>query len=193
VSQFIKLQSTMGGIGTGSNVGTVTVFGMYDRASGVLLVDQCKSLKAGEEEVRRRDHAVLSNNSDADDVDQLFEDSDLQDALQVYMDMAGRGLVVLEAAVAQYDPGMRVEQDGTDDRGRRLRIAKDIGPGHLAVITLCWWARRQVGVAQLLDEFDSLDDDMLVRSFGFSGSDELAGGQRDGLSFDASGWPIEGG
>lgn len=191
---IILLQVTIGGLSTVSATGGETLFGGLEVGSGVLVVASSRKLAPGEREIRRADHAVLTNNASGDDFDGIFTEPDFQDAIRDYFSFAGRGLLVLEDAVAAHNPSNKIEPDGVDEKGRKFRIANDISNGQLAVIAMCWFALRQAGFASQLTAFDDLTDPRIL-SIGLPDEPDSPGrivrydmgGQ---LPIGADGWPV---
>ena len=138
--ESIRLQASIGGLAAGGQMGAETVLGEIDVSTGVLLIDAAATVRPGHTEVRRKGCAVLTNNAGADDRDSLFTDADIRDAINDYFGFAGRGLLVLDDAVARLNPATKIEADGLDEHGRKYRIAQDMSNGQLAVIALCWFA-----------------------------------------------------
>jgi len=186
----IRLQVTIGGLSANSNTSGETVLGELDVASGVLLIDASVSVAPGMPETRHDGCAVVTNNAGADDHDMLFADADIRDAITEYFSFAGRGLLVLDEAVARHNPGTKIEPDGLDERGRKYRIAPDMTNGQMAVIVMCWAAVRQNGFARQLAAFDDMQD-VSITTVGIPGKGEVAGYTMGGkLALGRDGWPL---
>lgn len=190
----IRLQATIGGLATGGQGGAETLLGEMDLTSGVLLVDAARTVRAGEDEVRHEGCAALTNNPAAEEQDALFTDADIRDAIHDYFSFQGRGLLVLDDAVARHNPATKIEPDGLDERGRKYRIAPDMTNGQLAVIAMCWFALRQSACAVQLSAFDDFTADMDVITVGIPGADQHrrviryeAGGT---VAVGYDGWPV---
>lgn len=191
----ILIQASIGGLGVGA--GTEVVFGELDMPSGVLLIDRAITLRAGDPEIRRANCAVVTNNPSFDDRDELFTEDQFRRAIEDYFSLAGRGLLVLEDAVARHNPQAKIEPDGLDERGRKFRLAPDITNGQVAVIVACWFAMRQAGVAGHLEQLGD-SDDYTVITIGIPGivpgaspDDEIQRFEMGGmLPIGTSGWPV---
>lgn len=194
MTESIQIQAAIGGLGSGA--GAEIVFGELDRPSGVLLIDAALALPPGMPEARRGGCAVVTNNPSTDDRDELFTDVELRQAIEDYFAFSGRGLLVIEPAVARHDPRSKIEPDGLDERGRKYRIAPDMTNGQLAVIVACWFAMRQSGVASHLDAMVDAEDDTIITvgipgtvgPSGRSGAVRFEMGGR--LPIGADGWPL---
>jgi hypothetical protein len=191
---IILLQATIGGLSTVSGGGADVLTGGLDVGSGVLVVASARKLGPTERETRKPQHAALTNNASADDFDVLFTEADFQDAIRDYYAFAGRGLLVLEDGVAACNPSNKIEPDGVDEKGRKFRIANDIGNSQLAVIAMCWFAVRQAGFAQQLTAFEELADPRIL-SVGLPGEPgaprEIVRYEMGGkLPIGRDGWPV---
>lgn len=180
-SNLIQIQSTIGGMA--SEGGQVyTVIGALDAPSGVLVVLKAVLVKPGTPEVRYRDCAAISNSTESEARDVLFTERDIRDAIADYFDFAGRGLLRIEPEVARMDPAANIEADGIDDHGRKYRLGLGMTNGQLAVIAMCWYARRQRQIAGQMASFEEFADDFNITSVGMGES---------GLTIGPDGWPIE--
>lgn len=179
MSDSSRLQVTIGGLATkGSEVHTL--LGEIDAASGVLLVDFSVRVRAGEQEKRQEDCAVLTDNPTTKDRDMLFGEKDVAAAISDYFQFAGRGLLMIDESMAIFDPRSRIEPDGVDESGRKFRIAPDITNGQIAVMAMCWFAVRQRQVASSLEMMESFGDEMY---------EAFTVGLDDGLRMGRDGWP----
>lgn len=186
----ILLQATIGGFSSTAATGGDTLLGELDVGTGVLLIDTHAAAPAGVAEVRRPGYAVVTNNSAAPDFDIVFTENDLRDAIADYYGFAGRGLLVLESPVSNFNPASKIEPDGLDERGRKYRIAQDMSNGQVAVMVLCWFAARQSGFASQLEAFDDMMD-VSITTVGIPGRGEVAGYALGGkLPLGRDGWPL---
>lgn len=180
-TSLIQMQSTIGGMAAeGGKV--YTLIGALDVPSGVLAVLKAVEVKPGNPEARYRGCAAVSNNTESQARDVLFTDSDIRDAIQDYFDFSGRGLLRVEPEVARFDPASNIEADGIDDHGRKYRLGIGMTNGQLAVIAMCWHARRQRQVAGQMASFEEFAEDFGITSIGMGES---------GIRIGSDGWPIE--
>lgn len=188
----IRLQATIGSFGAG---GSVCVFGEVDVVTGTLLIDATRIVRPGEPERRHEGCAAVTNNASADDSDAVFTEDDLRDAISDYYDTLGRGLLALDQSCAALNPETKIEPDGLDDRGRKYRIAQDMTNGQVAVLVLCWFARRQAATMAQLAAFDDFSDVAITTVgmpgvFGGEGPRRIAGYAMGGaLPLGPDGWP----
>lgn len=185
------MQVTIGGMSSGAATGGEVLFGELDVCTGVLLIDAAKPLRAGVNEQRVNGCAVATNNPRSPDYDALFQDADIRDAIDDYFTFSGRGLLVLDDAVARYNPALKIEADGIDERGRRHRIAPDMSDGQMAVIVMCWFAARQAGFSRQLEAFDELGD-MGILTVGLErpGSRRTVSAGGSLIPVGPDGWPL---
>lgn len=196
--ESIPMQVTIGGMSARPGSSGMTLFGELDVATGLLLIDEARSVAPGVPVARRGECAMLTNDATAPDYDALFTDADIRAAITDYYSFQGRSLLMLEDAVRQFDPGSKIEPDGIDEHGRKFRVAPDISDGQVAVMVMCWFAMRQTGTNAQIAVFDELAD-MTLHTVGMGGRTVHAaagnpltrgytmGGQ---LAIGADGWPV---
>lgn len=195
--ESIPMQVTIGGMSARPGSSGMTVYGELDVATGLLLIDEAKAVVPGVPVERRAGSAMLTNDLSAPDYDAMFTDDHIREAITDYYGFQGRGLLMLEDAVRQFDPASKIEPDGIDEHGRKFRVAPDISDGQVAVMVMCWFANRQSAVNAQVAVFDDLAD-LSVTTVGASDTVHAAagnprtrgytmGGQ---LAIGADGWPV---
>lgn len=180
----ISLQATIGGMSAASPE-VYTLLGQLDRISGVLLVDAAVRVKPGTPERRIGGSAAVTNNTETQDRDALFTEADIRDAINAYMDFAGRGLLVLAESVSRFNPQSALETDGLDSHGRKYRISPEMNNGRLAVLALCWYAFRQSNIGATMAQQDDYADLFDITTIGMGPNDV------NDLRIRADGWPEE--
>lgn len=192
MSDTMRLQVSIGGyVPPGGTADAVTVVGELDLGTGALLVAIARTVKPGQVEKRVPGAIVTTNNAATEDRDALFTDQDLRDAIDAYFDLAGRGLLVLDGSAERMNPSNKIEPDGLDERGRKYRFAPDIGNGQVAVLAMCWMARRQAGHQLVADSMDDYTDLQELHSIGIGAPPDrqaryIMGGQ---IRLGPDGWP----
>lgn len=155
MSDFSELQATITGMSQ-NGAGAETVFGMFDHETGVLLLDGCRTEKPGVKAQRGGDSAVVINDPRLGDYDVVLEEDHIRDAIGAYFSIQSSGLLKLTREVERHAPQSAIEHDGIDDKGTKYRVSPSITNGQMAVIALCWLAKRQDSVEAQLGGFDEL-------------------------------------
>lgn len=144
---------------SGYSGAAVTLLGAMDAGTGAVLVTADKKDGDAYTPLRKKPQfAFVANSTAAQGRDVLFTDEHLRDAIHTYFDFKARGLVRLDNSVAKHNADTRIEPDGVDERGRKYRLAEDITCGQVAVLVLCWFARRQQQVIGTVDAFEDIFD-----------------------------------
>lgn len=192
MSDSVRLQCSIGGFApAGAAVDAITVLGEMDLPTGVLLIDIARTVQRGRPEVRVADSVVCTNNPASEDRDVLFTGEDIRAAIEDYFDFNGRGLLVLEGSTERLNPSAKIEPDGIDERGRKYRFAPDITNGQIAIIALCWLARRHGTHAEHVNNLDDFAEAQSLYSIGLggrpSGQDSYVMGAQ--VRLGPNGWP----
>lgn len=189
MSDYYRLQATIGGMSATIGERPVTLLGELDGPSGVLLIDIERPVDPTQRLQRVEDCALVTNDPAAADFDVLFTDEHIRGAIAAYFNFAGRGLLSLEDALARHNPGSNVEPDGIDEHGRKYRFAQNITNGQIAVIAMCWFAEQVQGFGRQIDALDDLDTQII--SVGMAGGKRVVGYAMGGkLPIGEDGWPV---
>ncbi len=174
----IGLQATIWTFAPGSP--PTTALGMVDPATGALTVVGTTPKACG----RRDGLAYVTDDPRAADLDMRFGAVQVPGAIADFRRLVSMGLLTLGERVQVINPGLKIEVDGLDERGKPLlRVAPDITNGHMAVLALAALACSQVGITDAEAMADRMMDVVSVGWDGYISSWTRGMGSGAGAAF----------
>jgi hypothetical protein len=130
-----------------------SLFCAYDPQTDILLAAKA----ADAYEVTARPGFLHVTNQSGDPVvDALFDNENMQEAIQAYFDMEAMGLLQFGDLAQRFNPQSKLERDGLDASGPKYRVAPDMSCGQVAVLVACHFARAQRGMSEAMSAFDEI-------------------------------------
>lgn len=131
----------------------VSVFGMFDMETDVLLIGQ----RAKKYDTEPRDGFLRITTQDRDPThDGVFLEEQTRDAIVAFFELEAMNLIQFGEGLSSLDPKNKIERDGMDTGGMKYRIAPDISNGQVAVLIAAHTAVGQRAVGRAGEFFGDL-------------------------------------
>ncbi len=146
----MKIQATIAGF----KGAATTLIGLQDERTGVLVV--YKEVKYREERIDP-DFAVVSN-LDLADMDFIFTDKLLGEAIRAFYTRRAQQTMKLESDVERYNPDNQIDSDSVTESGRNYRISGEIHNGQMAVLAMVAFFEQQKPITVAFEEMKDLTE-----------------------------------
>ncbi len=121
--------------------GATSVLALIDDIDGesVLLI-------LGETEfdlTRQKDYVLITDIPTSSNRDMLFKPNDFQAALEAYRELKGADAIEFDDDAKRLLIDNKIEVDGIKESGRLNYIIQELGNGHVAVLAICLYFKKQ--------------------------------------------------
>ncbi len=131
-----------------------TVYAAYDSKSNFLVISKETEFRAD-----RFNDCVIISNVDLPDREVLFENDQMNDAIQSYFELSNSNLLEVSDAASRCNPSNTIERDGINEQGKSIyRISDQITNGQIAALAIAFYVTQAKVIDSMLSFQDQLAD-----------------------------------